>query len=445
MLALTRQETDAFNRSAAQQLNFRQLFRLPKASDRHAVPLDDFFNEQVLALVALVQNALSLYGLGPVLAAPSVTRSSLTKMHSLVIPVDAPLAGPWTGSDSDTEDEADSVASGLEPALATSTLNPLTPSSADGLLCDTTVAALAFFHEHVAPLSLRIDDHDRGHASMSIASTSSSVMSPSLLAALLSTSICARGRLASLAAAPSVPRDVFARPRRFLEALEVVIRSQQWPGAQHFKGAVLTRFGLDRLAHAWAREKAHDESRRTSKVSRVLKSKLAGVGQHHRDRDGALSDTGGGGGGAAGGGDDAGHRHGESDETEAMTDSLDVLVASLHRGIGGATAGALWGVKRKEGRSGRRLRHGDGVTVHDVKDRDREEEKRKEGLDEAGVTSAPSDGDSTVQSGAGGAAGTTLSIGRSVIRGVKNGAGRAGRILNDSLGSVVGRFACDPT
>lgn len=376
---------------------------------------------------------------------PTLTYASLNEQHltSLTERRRRPYAEPWDGgeaSNSNSDDDLDSIASALEAAAPTSISHALSPFNPDGLLCDTTLAALFFFRAYVVSPTLRIidDTTSRNDLGTSPSNTSSSIplsaaqysnsaLCPSLLAALLSTTIAARARLAYLHqhhGNSSVPRDVFARPRRFLQSLDLFMRA----GQRHGQISVLTRSNLAKLGHAWARERAleeHGASGTASKVSRALKNRINAAGREIMP-------------GQAFGQDGVEHvagAGGDEDGSEAETANIDAFVHLLqHRGVGGATVLKLWGVELKSrsrsGGIGRRARKTSQSKRERLLDEQELQRDRNRTADEAEALT-PGGGASDAEVSV---AGASLGIGRSVLKGVKDRAGRAGRLLNDSLG-----------
>ncbi|KAI5481221.1 hypothetical protein MNV49_005656 [Pseudohyphozyma bogoriensis] len=158
---------------AAQQLHFRQCYRLPipTPSSHHHEASGADFDTLVLDFIKLVQHALALFGLGVV---------------EVQTPTGVSATGEWNGMQGESEYRL---------------------KEGDGLLCDTTLTALTLFRVDIAePLLHLPSDH--------------TVLSPSLLSSLLSLVISSRGKLLALGGS-SVPKDPFTRRSKFLAALHV--------------------------------------------------------------------------------------------------------------------------------------------------------------------------------------------------------------------------------
>ncbi|GAA5874499.1 hypothetical protein JCM1840_000797 [Sporobolomyces johnsonii] len=444
------------NATPAQQLHFRQSFRLPipppsthqspssspflsprmtltpistsnstpsAALDNPSSPSTSVspFTHTVLSLIQLVQHALSLFGLGPVksyLSPSLLSQLALESRHppSALTPEsleESLLDALSTDSDLDLDEWAEALGIYAHSSAAASVL-----LEGDGLLCDVTVSALSLFRtEFAEPAGLaggamRADE---------------AVLSPSLLSALISLAIGARGKMLALGA-NHVPKDPFERRGKFLMSVWLFQRAHR-DGPQSLP-PVLTPSFLSYVTHLYTSKHPHKHPNANhpngqpshSRVSRVLRSgldagltTLASVG-HHVDSD----DN-----GASSGGAGVLGRHRLKGE-DAETGDLERLVGeSFERGVGGRTVRVLWGLR--EGKEGKE------------KDRrgKRREQEREEKLGER------EDDGKTMSEGesAGGGVGV-----RGVLRGVKARAGRAGRKFGDGLGfTEAGSPSLPPT
>lgn len=215
--------------SPAQQLHFRQAFRLPipavtlsssstQLSHHHHHKNDDqlqkqqSFGECVLELIRLVQHALSLFGWGAV----GVGRNEMV------------------------EDE-------------------FKLDNGDGLLCDDTLSSLSLFRVDVAEPLLHLSPTDSGL-----------FLSPGLLAALLSIVLGSRLKLTGLGQ-NDVPKDPFQRRAKFLRAVNSFQTSHRLPVTPYLNFAFLTS-----LSTMYHRSILSEHTSTSSKVSRALKSPLPG-------------------------------------------------------------------------------------------------------------------------------------------------------------------------
>lgn len=398
-------ELSAFHRPA-QQLHLRQSFRLPipapsSASHHHhytsfsagstvsgstaATDSDAVspFTETILSLIQLTQHALSLFGLG-------VVRVPLRTAGSVPAPDPAPPV---------SEEHADALGSHLPPSRFLAV--------GDGLLCDTTLAALSYFRFEVAEPLVHLPKGEE------------SVLNPSLLSALVSTVCGARGKMQAMG--EDVPRDPLDRRARFLSAVAsfaVSLRPcllddgslttdidqqkhHRLPPTSHLSTTFL--LSLAQLYHSHLHPSStlnpvvnlNTQRRRgAQKVSRALRTRL---------------------------GDEATGIGGEEGEIE--TASLEKLITEMGRGLGGATAQRLWGVEGKEGRRERRRESKERAKERKERERDKtdgevEDERRGGGTASEGETLGGGDG------------GRVLGV----LKGVKERAGRAGRKFGDNLG-----------
>ncbi|GAA5971841.1 hypothetical protein JCM21900_002974 [Sporobolomyces salmonicolor] len=444
------------NATPAQQLHFRQSFRLPipppsahqspgsspflspkmtlthistsnptpsAAPDSPASPSTSVspFTYTVLSIIQLVQHALSLFGLGPVKSYLSPSLLSQLALESCHPPnaltheklEENLLDALSTNSDLDLDEWAEALGIDAHASVAAPIL-----LEGDGLLCDLTVSALSLFRtEFAEPAGLaggamRADE---------------AVLSPSLLSALLSLAIGARGKMLALGA-NHVPKDPFERRGKFLMSVWLFQRAHR--DCPQSLPPVLTPSFLSYLVHLYTSKHPHKHHSPNhpnaqpshSRVSRVLRSgldagltTLASVGHHVDSEDN----------GASSGGTGVLGRHRLKGE-DAETGDLERLIGeNFERGVGGRTVRVLWGLR--EGKEGKE------------KDRrgKRREQEREEKLGER------EDDGKTMSEGesAGGGVGV-----RGVLRGVKARAGRAGRKFGDGLGfTEAGSPSLPPT
>ncbi|GAA5825366.1 hypothetical protein JCM11251_006952 [Rhodosporidiobolus azoricus] len=308
------------NATPAQQLHFRQCYRLPmpppsSTSSATASPSSPpLFTRTLLSLITLTQHALSLFGLGHVKSflSPSVlsqlppnslpaspsTPSKLLEIldRSLLDALVRSSAGLPPGSAADSEAVPEDYADALGLPLSMfqvgtsspSTHSPLAPGGTstgvedpltkaggasapllegDGLLCDVTVSALALFRVEYAA---RLLSSSRSSSSAATYPTPTSaavgnllrdeaVLSPGLLAALLSLAVGARGKLIALGGgsgggagegeAQGVPKDVFEKRGRFLACVGGFMKTS--PSAPSSLPPVLTPSFLHYLHTAY--------------------------------------------------------------------------------------------------------------------------------------------------------------------------------------------------
>ncbi|GAA5886604.1 hypothetical protein JCM6882_005830 [Rhodosporidiobolus microsporus] len=318
------------NATPAQQLHFRQSYRLPmpppsSSSAPAASTSTPPFTHTLLSLITLVQHALSLFGLGPVKAflSPSVlsqlpatalppsaaaSTASPTKLLEILdrllldslVRTSAALPPGNSDHEAAAEDYADALGlplslfdvgstPGFAPTSIASTStsahgqgagpggdDPLTRAGGahapllegDGLLCDVTVSALALFRIEYAA---RLLSPSASSSSSSVQPTPTSaavgnllrdeaVLSPGLLAALLSLAVGARGKMLALggvggeAEGQGVPKDVFERRGRFLACVGGFMKSH--PSSPSSLPPVLTPAFLTYL-HATYTQKFH--------------------------------------------------------------------------------------------------------------------------------------------------------------------------------------------
>ncbi|GAA6037420.1 hypothetical protein JCM8097_008563 [Rhodosporidiobolus ruineniae] len=558
-------------RRPAQQLHFRQSYRLPmpppsstSSSSSTAVPP---FTHTLLSLITLVQHALSLFGLGPVKAflAPAVLAQLPSSLTAASIP--APANGsallelldrtlldsllhstpPDGTSEAAPEDWADALCMPLAlfdaqrdahdaVSRAGGACAPLLEG--DGLLCDTTVSALALFRvEYAARLLGSQQQATASHPTVTSAAVGAlardeAVLSPGLLAALLSLAIGARGKMLALGGGGTegIPKDVFERRGRFLAAVGQFQKSHSSPSTTP---PVLSPSFLTWL-NATYTAKFHP-SGPSSSLSSPLSTLRGGLttlaaqipSLHSRHHPGSGASTPGGGSEAEGSDAGAhtshsrtstlrrkshgGHHHhphlerllhggrgskGEEAETADLERFVhDVLAGGVGgggkaRGLGGRSARAVWGYggggvrevtedagaaekeqngERGRRRSGRRERRraekaarkgGEGEEEKEVLGGEGGEDDPDEGRpnSETGARGGTA-GDSALGSptlsrvttaatsgtvGTSGTATTTatgggslrgpVSLGKGVLRGVKDRAGRAKRRMEDGLG-----------
>lgn len=135
-------------------------------------------------MIKLVQHALSLFGLG-------IVRVPLDggQAGSLL----APAAGSF-----DMEEWSEAMAHSIDSSRHLTT--------GDGLLCDTTLAALSLFRFEFAEPLVHLPQGEEA------------VLSSSLLAALLSIVVGARGKMSALG--EETPKDPFERRAKFLLAVQ---------------------------------------------------------------------------------------------------------------------------------------------------------------------------------------------------------------------------------
>ena len=288
----------------------------------------------MLGLVRVVQHGLSLYGLGAV-----VVETGTILAEALGISV---------------------VVGGLSTEPATRKL-----SEGDGLLCDLTIAGLDNFKYDIAEPLLSITSDD-------------STLPPQLLAALLSTVIAARAKLASLNV-PAVPKDPFERRAKFSRAVRAFQRQHKLDGLPFLSLGLLRT-----LQELYAKAESISRLNLPGIAGRALRSRLD---EHANALPGRAAA--------------ALLGHGE----EAETSSMDALFREVERGAGGNTVGRLWGVRAAK-------KHKDGKTERD---------KEGEATD-AGAVTSEGEGLHGLQRGLG------------VLSSVRRGAGRAVGRIGDNLG-----------
>lgn len=264
-------------------------------------------------------------------------------------------------------------------------------------MCDTTLAALALFRVDIGEPLLHFAPDD-------------SVLSPVVLAGLLSLIISTRGKLITLGcngvrplppfpfpppfpstdtpSHPQVPKDPLARRLKFLYAVQTFQRTHRLSPVTPY----LTRPLLSTLSTLWARAR-HVDSTRTSKVlGRAIRTKIDAL-------------------------DPLRERTPDGDGVEGM--GLEALIREFDAGVGGATVGRLWGVRSRRNDKGEK---GKG--------------KGREVLQRGGGGGAGTDGDGTDGDGTDFASETEsygFGMGRGVMKGVKEKAGRASKLLGENF------------
>ncbi|BGP18215.1 hypothetical protein JCM10213v2_006272 [Rhodosporidiobolus nylandii] len=527
------------NATPAQQLHFRQSYRLPMPPPSSTSPAPSPsptssgspappppFTQTLLSLISLVQHALSLFGLGPVKAflSPGVLAglpSSLTAAttaggsaslleildRSLLEALSTPPSNSSISpSEAHVEDWADALGMPLslfDPARdSKDALSRLGGAAApllegDGLLCDTTVSALALFRVEYAARLLSSPPTSSAATAAHPTATSAAVgalardeavLSPGLLAALLSLAVGTRGKMLALGGggAEGIPKDVFERRGRFLAAVGAFQKSHSAPSSLP---PVLTPPFLLWL-HTTYTTKFHPSS--SSSLPNPLNTLRGGLSSlastlpaiAHRGGGSSPASEGEGSDHNAGGGGGGGRAHPHLDRLlhgargsrgeECETAELEAFVSGVLagegggrvRGVGGRSARSVWGYgggggrdrekeeEREERRRGRRERRAMGRSQGGSTAA--EEEPGAPGGSGGGVmpptaagggaetlvaptpaTAAAAvmgDQEGTAPGGAGAGARNPVRFGKGVLKGVREKAGRARRRVGDGLG-----------
>ncbi|KDE06826.1 hypothetical protein MVLG_02862 [Microbotryum lychnidis-dioicae p1A1 Lamole] len=384
-----------------QLLHFRQTFHLPTPTPRshshpstptprsHSHPStitsnstlsQPSSNHIIIDLLKLVQHALSLFNLGPVYT-PS-PRGTLTT----------------------TTDDPE---------------RPLRNREGDGLLCDTTLSALVKFQKEFAYPFVGMELKTSGSTwSLGNERGGESILTSTLLAALLSLSLATRTRMV-LQGAQNVPKDPFERRRKFVRSVAAFKQEHRIEEEPEGNGWITTSF-LERLRREGrkGRGKEGETAGRRKVVGKVL-SVVPGVGA---GKGGDMHDDG----QERGSIKDDSHRDhrvltrrlhkpriGDLETTE-----LEALVEHMKKGrVGGVLTAHLWDLSRT-----RKER------------REEERERKREEVEEGSAT----DGISGTGGGAGGGTtsgeGEAFGFGRGVLKGVRQRAGRAVGKIGDGLG-----------
>ncbi|KAK4050192.1 hypothetical protein OIO90_005174 [Microbotryomycetes sp. JL221] len=430
--------------TGAQQLNFRQTYRLPHnlPSSRPASTDEadrDCFAESVLVLVQLVQHALSLFGLGPVKRTQD--GHSTISLPAGSSPVGSSTSNPLARHVLDTLNSGSLTStSSLVQSQYQATL-----SQGDGLLCDVTLNALAAFKEEYAGPLLHVPIVDQA------------ALSPQMLASLLSLVIGSKTKLAALGIS-SIPRDPFTRRNRFLRALENFQRTYRINPVS----PTLSRAVLAALNHTYSRSRhSHDSVAGTTKakVSRVIRTKFdvglstlgaAATSVGHSNQNSKIEDV-----------VTTLQNNDNNNNSNTMnsklgivnmkgiieeieTSNLDQFLILFQKVGTGQSISKLWGFKESRRDRKEDEQDNDGNHVRDslnLRKRRQQFQHRSENnahqqdLDtdfdgtEPGATT--SEGEFTNSNG----------FGRGVLKGVKRGAGRAGRLLGDNLGFTDAHLA----
>ncbi|KAK4049851.1 hypothetical protein OIV83_003907 [Microbotryomycetes sp. JL201] len=394
--------------TGAQQLNFRQTYKLQAPARNSSNSDHNSFETTVLDFVQLVQHALSLFGLGPVVhhASDTTVPSTVHGIHT-----------------------SNPLARQVLDALNTSLSEPLELQKpllddGDGLLCDITLGALAVFKEEFAGPILHVPAVDQ------------SAMSSAVLSSLLSLVIGTKAKMLALGAS-GVPRDPFSRREKFLRS----VRAFQHMYRISPVASVLTRSFLLALGKTYSRSRGEVGGGAKAKVSRALRGKLdAGLSTlgaaatsvtSSASTSGALKD------------DDfanssltattgissktlgASRQNGAGDDA-TETSNLETFLNEVAKGGAGRTVARLWGLResRRDRREDERDTEGirEGLKLRRKRNNEsgRDQDTDGEGTEPGATTS---EGESTVHG-----------FGRNVFKGVKQRAGRAGRLLGDNLG-----------
>ncbi|KAM0790226.1 hypothetical protein ACM66B_005538 [Microbotryomycetes sp. NB124-2] len=417
--------------TGAQQLNFRRAYKLPDPARNMHAREHDPFEESVLGLVQLVQHALSLFGLGPV-TSHATTNTNSTLQTSVATPL------------------ARQVLNALNTTPAATSSQPYEPvlEQGDGLLCDMTLDALAIFKEEFAGPILHVPVIDQ------------STMSSALLSALLSLVIGTKAKMLALGAS-GIPRDPFNRREKFLRA----VRAFQHSFRISPTSSTLTRSFLLALGTTYSRTRGDSGGGAKAKVSRALRERIdAGLSTLGAATSGASGTAGVGsasgnigikddeGGSVAGGATSS--LAGTSGKTlsveDVETSNLETFLHEVARGGAGRSVARLWGLResRRDRMEGERELDGGGGGGGGgiVRDSLRLRRKRKDYANGkgAGADQDMTDGDGTEPGGGATTSdgeSTSHGFGRGVLKGVKQRAGRAGRLLGDNLGFTESHFA----